>query len=151
MQKLILCITRTYRSRFLCLLSALFLSCNVGAGTSPYAETIIINGQVITADNDDPDEVTIAEAIAIRGDKILAVGSNAEIKALTADWTEVIDAKGNSVIPGLIDTHNHLYEHTLDFRDNRGRPRLNGHRKSVRRRLASQNYNCRVRRRAGQN
>ena len=115
MQKLILCVTRTYRGRFLCLLAALFLSSNAGAGTSPYAETIIINGQVITADNDDPDKVTIAEAIAIRGDRILAVGSNAEIKALIADWTEVIDAKGNSVIPGLIDTHNHLYEHTLDF------------------------------------
>ena len=94
MQKLILCVTRTYRGRFLCLLAALFFSSNAGAGTSPYAETIIINGQVITADNDDPDKVTIAEAIAIRGDKILAVGSNAEIKALTADWTEVIDAKG---------------------------------------------------------
>ena len=38
-----------------------------------------------------------------------------EIRALAADWTEVIDARGNSVIPGLIDTHNHLYEHTLDF------------------------------------
>jgi predicted amidohydrolase YtcJ len=103
------------RNLFLCLLIAFFLINNADAGTSPYAETIIINGQVITADNDDPEKVTIAEAIAIRGDKILAVGSNAEIKALSADWTEVIDAKGNSVIPGLIDTHNHLYEHTLDF------------------------------------
>ncbi len=103
------------RSLILCLLIAFFLVNAAEAGTSPYAETIIINGQVITADNDDPDKVTIAEAIAIRGDKILAVGSNAEIKALSADWTEVIDAKGNSVIPGLIDTHNHLYEHTLDF------------------------------------
>jgi len=103
------------RSLFLYLLIAFFLVNNAEAGTSPYAETIIINGQVITADNDDPEKVTIAEAIAIRGDRILAVGSNSEIKALSADWTEVIDAKGNSVIPGLIDTHNHLYEHTLDF------------------------------------
>ncbi|MDX1499291.1 MAG: amidohydrolase family protein [Woeseiaceae bacterium] len=85
------------------------------AGVSPYAETVIVNGQVITADNDDPARVTIAEAVAIRGDKIIAVGSNEQIEALTADWTEVIDAGGRSVIPGLIDTHNHLYEHTLDF------------------------------------
>ena len=103
------------RYRLMYLLIAFIFSGNANAGTSPYADTIIINGQVITADNDDADEVTIADAIAIRGDKILAVGSNAEIKALTADWTDVIDAKGNSVIPGLIDTHNHLYEHTLDF------------------------------------
>ena len=38
--------------------------------------------------------VTIAEAIAIQGDKILEVGTNAQIRALVADWTEVIDAKG---------------------------------------------------------
>jgi predicted amidohydrolase YtcJ len=106
---------RLHTIRPLWLLAALALSCGAHAGTSPFAETVIINGQVITADNDDPSQVTIAEAVAIRGDEILAVGSNAEIKALTADWTEVIDAKGNSVIPGLIDTHNHLYEHTLDF------------------------------------
>jgi len=99
----------------LCAFLTVGFSAGVLAGTSPYAETIIINGQVITADNDDPDKVTIAEAVAIRNDRILAVGSNAEINALKADWTEVIDAKGNSVIPGLIDTHNHLYEHTLDF------------------------------------
>lgn len=101
--------------QIVCVLAALGLSGIGFAGTSPYAETIIINGQVITADNDNPDDVTITEAIAIRGDRIVAVGSNAEIKKLSADWTEVIDAKGNSVIPGLIDTHNHLYEHTLDF------------------------------------
>ena len=107
--------TDSHSGRILWPLAALALSCGAYAGTSPFAETIIINGQVITADNDDPNRVTIAEAVAIRGDKILAVGSNAQIKALTADWTEVIDARGNSVIPGLIDTHNHLYEHTLDF------------------------------------
>jgi len=106
---------RPRAGRFLCSLSALAFTCSAFAGMSPFAETVIINGQVITADNDDPNQVTIAEAVAIRGDRILAVGSNAEIKKLAADWTEVIDAKGNSVIPGLIDTHNHLYEHTLDF------------------------------------
>lgn len=108
-------VNRFFCFQIVCVLAALGLSGIGFAGTSPYAETIIINGQVITADNDNPDDVTITEAIAIRGDRIVAVGSNAEIKKLSADWTEVIDAKGNSVIPGLIDTHNHLYEHTLDF------------------------------------
>jgi hypothetical protein len=45
----------------------------------------------------------------------MAVGSNAEIRKLVAGWTEVIDAKGNSVIPGLIDTHNHIYETSTGF------------------------------------
>ena len=67
------------------------------AGTSPFAETVVLNGKVITADSDDPKAVSFKEAIAIQGDRIMAVGSNAEIKRLVADWTEVIDAKGNSV------------------------------------------------------
>lgn len=91
------------------------VSIDAEAGTAPYAETVILNGKVITADSDDPDDVSMAEAIAIQGDRIMAVGSNAEIRKLVADWTEVIDAKGNSVIPGLIDTHNHIYETTTGF------------------------------------
>lgn len=85
------------------------------AGKNPYADAVIINGKVITADSDDPREVSIREAIAIRGDRIIAVGTNEEIKTRIADWTEVIDAKGNSVIPGLIDTHNHIYETATGF------------------------------------
>ena len=85
------------------------------ADKAPYAETVILNGKVITADSDDPEEISFQQAIAIRGEKILAVGSNEEIRKLVADWTEVIDAKGNSVIPGLIDTHNHIYETSTGF------------------------------------
>jgi len=97
------------------LLAISVLSINAEAGKAPFAETVILNGKVITADSDDPDDVSMAEAIAIHGDRIMAVGSNAEIRKLIADWTEVIDAKGNSVIPGLIDTHNHIYETTTGF------------------------------------
>ncbi len=99
----------------LMLLLAFAFAGQVVAGTSPYAEVVIINGQVITADSDDPSQVTMAEAVAIQGDKILAVGTNAEIQALVADWTEVIDAKGNTVTPGYIDTHNHIYETATGF------------------------------------
>ncbi len=102
-------------NRALIFIIAVVLSCGAYAGTSPYAETVILNGKVITADSDDPDEVSFKEAIAIQGDRIMAVGSNAEIRKLVADWTEVIDAKGNSVIPGLIDTHNHIYETSTGF------------------------------------
>ncbi len=101
--------------QILILVIGFVLSCGARAGTSPYAETVILNGKVITADSDDPDEVSIKEAIAIQGDRIMAVGSNAKIRKLVADWTEVIDAKGNSVIPGLIDTHNHIYETSTGF------------------------------------
>ncbi len=83
------------------------------AAPSPYATTAIINGKVITMDSDDINNISFEEAIAIQGDTIMAVGSNDEIQQYIADWTEVIDAKGMSVLPGLIDTHNHLYENTL--------------------------------------
>lgn len=83
------------------------------AGPSPYATTVIINGKVIAADSDDIKKIGFYEAIAIQDNEIMAVGSNAEIKKYVADWTETIDAKGNTVLPGLIDTHNHLYENTL--------------------------------------
>ncbi|NCF51625.1 amidohydrolase family protein [Gammaproteobacteria bacterium] len=91
------------------------LAATAQAAPAPYAETVILNGKVITADSDDPEDITIAEAIAIYGDRIMAVGSNEDIRKLIADWTEVIDAKGNSVIPGLIDTHNHIYETSTGF------------------------------------
>ena len=91
------------------------ISNGASAAPSPYAETVIINGKVITADSDDVNAVTIAEAIAIKNDKIMAVGTNAEIQKLVADWTEVVDAKGNTVTPGYIDTHNHIYETATGF------------------------------------
>jgi predicted amidohydrolase YtcJ len=96
------------------ILFALVTICNgVMAGESPYATTIIINGKVITADSDNIDEISFHEAVAIRNDEIIAVGSNAEVQSLIADWTEIIDAGGRTVLPGLIDTHNHLYDTTL--------------------------------------
>jgi predicted amidohydrolase YtcJ len=109
---------RTFSTRFATAVSLITFSLfnhTAFSAPSPFAETVILNGKVITADSDRADAITMVEAIAIQGNRIMAVGTNAQIRALIADWTEVIDAKGNSVIPGLIDTHNHLYEHTLDF------------------------------------
>jgi len=83
------------------------------AAPSPYASTMIINGKVITADSDDPQQISMHEAVAIRDGEIIAVGSNADLERYKADWTEIIDAKGNSVVPGMIDTHTHIYEGVL--------------------------------------
>ncbi len=107
--------THLFLKRLFIALLTFSLCISAQADVAPYADSVIINGKVITADNDNPDLITLAEAVAVRGDRIMAVGSNEEIQRLVADWTEVVDAKGNTVIPGLIDSHNHLYEHTLDF------------------------------------
>ena len=50
-----------------------------------------------------------AEAVAIRGEEILAVGSAAEIEALAGSATRVIDLQGATVLPGLVDSHTHLF------------------------------------------
>jgi len=103
------------RIRYLLLL-LFFLSQPLLASHVPdVPDTILFNGKIITADSDNVDEVTIAEAIAIHDGKIVAVGSNAAIRALAVANTEMIDLGSRTVVPGLIDTHSHLYETALGF------------------------------------
>ena len=67
-------------------------------------DLVIINGQINTMDPERPR----AEAIAVKDGRIIAVGSNEEVKRLMPFGAEVIDCKGNSVFPGFFDTHVHL-------------------------------------------
>lgn len=69
-----------------------------------YADRVLVNGRIITVDERD----TVAQAIAIRDGKILAVGSDAEVRALAGPATEVIDLRGRTATPGLIDAHCHF-------------------------------------------
>ena len=68
------------------------------------ADSILINGAVLTVDRND----SVAQAVAITGGKIAAVGTTAQIKAMAGPKTEVIDLRGRAVTPGLIDTHVHF-------------------------------------------
>jgi predicted amidohydrolase YtcJ len=68
------------------------------------ADLILSNAKVITVDRD----FTIAQAIAVAGDRILAVGRNDTMAAHTGPETRVVDLKGRTVTPGLIDGHAHL-------------------------------------------
>lgn len=67
------------------------------------ADTIVIGARVLTMDSSQP----IAEALAVHGDRILAVGSNEEILGLAKGTTRTIDASGMTVTPGFIDSHSH--------------------------------------------
>jgi hypothetical protein len=67
-------------------------------------DLILTGGRVYTADINNP----TAEAIAIQGERILAVGTNDRIDALRGEGTRVIELDGKTVIPGLIDSHVHL-------------------------------------------
>src|SRR5258708_7920 len=67
-------------------------------------DLVLINAKVLTMDV----SASVAEAIAIRDGKILAVGSSASVKALIGTQTRVFDVAGKTVVPGLIDTHAHF-------------------------------------------
>ena len=66
-------------------------------------DLVIINGNIITVDPFHPR----AEALAVYGDKIAAVGLNSDIKKFVDKNTQVIDAKGKTVTPGFIESHMH--------------------------------------------
>ena len=70
---------------------------------TPPADTILVGGKIVTVD----DRFTIAEALAIRDRRIVAVGTNAEIEKLKGPQTRTIALDGRTVIPGLIDNHSH--------------------------------------------
>ena len=67
-------------------------------------DLVLSNGKVITVD----ERFSIAQAIAVKGERITAVGSNSEIIPLAGPSTRRIDLRGRAVIPGLIDNHMHL-------------------------------------------
>ncbi len=87
-------------------LLAILVLCAVGmpsAQTTP-ADLIFHNARIYTADEATPR----AEAIAMRGDRITAVGSSADILKLKGAATKVIDARGGAILPGLHDAHGHF-------------------------------------------
>ena len=73
-------------------------------GQQAGVDTILPNGKIITVD----DRFSIAQAVAIRGDRFVAVGTNQDIARLAGPNTRRIDLGGKAVVPGLIDAHAHL-------------------------------------------
>jgi predicted amidohydrolase YtcJ len=67
-------------------------------------DVILSNGKIITVD----ERFSLAQAVAIRGDRIVAVGTDAEVAKLATPATRRIDLRGRAVVPGLIDNHMHL-------------------------------------------
>ena len=68
------------------------------------ADVVLLNGHVITVDAADH----VRQAVAIAGDKIMAVGSNDEIKKLIGPGTQQVDLHGLTITPGLLDAHAHF-------------------------------------------
>ncbi len=68
------------------------------------ASLVLTNGRIVTVD----DRLPEAEALAVRGDRIVAVGTSDRIKRFIGDSTQVIDLQGKLAIPGIIDSHAHF-------------------------------------------
>src|SRR5262245_43486628 len=74
-------------------------------------DTVLLNGKVVTLDS----RSTTQEAIAVADGHIIAVGAAADIRKLAGPATRVIDVRGRTVIPGLIDSHLHAIRAALSF------------------------------------
>jgi predicted amidohydrolase YtcJ len=92
-------------TRFILVLVASGFVFGCGVDDSPAKATLVVTGvRVWTGDS----EMPWAEAVASRGEIILAVGSVAEVAAFVGDETEVISVAGSMLVPGFIDTHVHF-------------------------------------------
>ena len=81
-------------------------------------DLIFYNGKVVTMD----DEQTVCQAVAIKGDRVVAVGRDEEILSMKDENTELVDLKGRMMVPGFNDSHMHLlsYGYSLTMADLNG-------------------------------
>ncbi len=89
----------------------------IAAGQLPSAQsaadTIYFNGHIVTMWADHP----VVEALAVRGDRFVAVGAAADVRALAGPTTALVDLRGRTVLPGLIDSHTHPITAAFSQRD----------------------------------
>jgi len=96
--------TRPLTALALCFAAALGGSVQAAAPDHGYADLVITNGKVITVDKQD----RIANAVAVAGNRIVAVGSDADIAGWKGPQTRTIDLGGRPLLPGFIDAHSHI-------------------------------------------
>lgn len=93
-------------SKFFFLILSIFIICLSISGLqkSKKADLVLMNGKIVTVDDAKPE----VQALAVSGDRVIAVGSDEEIKPYITQKTEVIDLEGKLAIPGFIDGHGHF-------------------------------------------
>jgi predicted amidohydrolase YtcJ len=91
--------------RAIVLLAALAAACASGPATppGPAPDLVLYNGKIVTVDG----QFSIAQAVAIRGERFVAVGTDDAVRRSAGAATRQIDLQGRTVIPGLIDGHLH--------------------------------------------
>jgi len=109
----------TVRAPLIVLIALLAAACGRSAPSQPAepppanaADLVIVNGKVHVAD----EKNTVAQAVAVKGNTILRVGTDDEIRALASPTTRVIDARGGTVAPGFNDAHVHFISGGLSLK-----------------------------------
>jgi predicted amidohydrolase YtcJ len=102
---------RSYNLIAIALLILVIASCNQTKSEkkTTHADLIIHNGKVFSHSNG------FNRALAVKGNKIIKVGDDSSVLSLKSNTTKVIDAKGKTVLPGLIDTHMHPIRAGLNY------------------------------------
>jgi predicted amidohydrolase YtcJ len=90
--------------RFPLVALALLGPLTVAAQQPQPADLVVVNARIYTVDQNHP----VAAALAVRGDRVVFVGSRREAEALIGPRTERLDLGGKTVIPGMVDAHAHL-------------------------------------------
>src|SRR4051812_29670155 len=82
-----------------------------------YPDLIIYNAKIMKMN--DPSLTNAigdtVQALAVRGDRIQFMGTDAEVMRFAGPQTRKLDLKGRTVIPGMIDTHSHMHDHTVQL------------------------------------
>jgi len=87
-----------------------------------YPETIFLNGKVVSMDDASRStEVgSIYQAVAVKEDKILKLGTTEQVQAIAGPDTQIFDLKGRTLIPGIIEPHSHMYGRAVQLLDRLG-------------------------------
>lgn len=79
------------------------------------ADMVIYNGKILTEDSPNPNNFSTAQAAAIYNGNFVAVGSNEQVMQYAGSKTQKIDLGGRTVVPGLVETHDHIYDYASHF------------------------------------
>ncbi len=96
--------SKLYSTSFIMILTFLFLGSFFSCAKKEPADLVLMNGKIVTVDDKKPE----VQALAVRGDVIVALGNDKKIKSYISQATQIIDLEGKLAIPGFIDAHGHF-------------------------------------------
>ena len=87
-----------------------------------YADTIFVNGKIVSMDDwsSSAGVGNVYQGVAVKGDEIVKLGTSREVRALAGPDTKILDLKGRTLIPGIVEPHSHIYGSAIQYLDRFG-------------------------------